>query len=826
MEQLYWITEYAKLLLAYGFVLFLWPSVVFRRFLAGKSRTFRFGFCTTAMVLLVNTVVLVLGLARVLWLPVIQAVFFGVFAVRLVQEIHPGSYWIRDLRSLSGGTLSRRRLALRWWSALWGSLREWLSRWWGSTRGRRLEYALLLMLVAFGTLYFSWGAFDEHSYGFGDQYVHHNWIYALLQGEPFTDGVYPEGMHCMIYLVCACFGISLYSGVLFFAGIQIPILLVSAYLLMKELFRWRFSPLFALALYVSVDQLCINMVFGMSRLSWTLPLEYGLYTLYLAVLFLVRFLKRVRAGEPLRVRWRTRKGWGQFLLDEDLLPFGLAVAVSFAVHFYVTIIAFFLCIGVALLFIRYVFRRGSFLPLLMAVVLAVTCAAAPMAAAVGLGVPLQGSLGWAMEVINGTEGASGGLGGDDLKPAATPTPAPEESPPEETAPAPAGEASPAGPTETTAPGVPAVSQPAAKPSLAERLLQKAKDAPEIVMENSYRELYPGPRGELLIGVTLVVGLGSLILHFWLLGRAFLRRRRLEHTPEHRLKKHRLRPGDYDGYLLAALSAVIVMGMYAATELGLPQLIAEARLCSTLHLFNIMVYVCLIDCLFAWLSRYLSRGRLQLASVGVCVGIYCFTQAAGIFHSYLYFELTRYDAAVQTTNRIVTEYPKQKYTIVSTTDELYQVIETGYHEELLNLLQHQYDPAYTLPTPYVFVFLEKRPIRYAQNHFADGPRWLAHTKYPDYYVELHSASQCPEILHGLVDPWHADQSIRYGSKLSDTASELESRVVLESKAFRWMERFKELYPEVTRVIYEDDDFICYGFTQNPERLFSLGIFVRY
>ena len=37
MDQTYWIIEYVKLLLAYGFVMFVWPSVVFRPYLQGKG---------------------------------------------------------------------------------------------------------------------------------------------------------------------------------------------------------------------------------------------------------------------------------------------------------------------------------------------------------------------------------------------------------------------------------------------------------------------------------------------------------------------------------------------------------------------------------------------------------------------------------------------------------------------------------------------------------------------------------------------------------------------------------------------------------------------
>lgn len=59
----YWISQFVQVLIGYIFLMYLWPSVVFRKKLYGKSLTFRFAFCTTVSILLVNTMVLALGAA-------------------------------------------------------------------------------------------------------------------------------------------------------------------------------------------------------------------------------------------------------------------------------------------------------------------------------------------------------------------------------------------------------------------------------------------------------------------------------------------------------------------------------------------------------------------------------------------------------------------------------------------------------------------------------------------------------------------------------------------------------------------------------------------
>lgn len=795
MDQLHWIKEYLRVMFAYGFVMYLWPMVVFENHLRGRSRTYRFAFCVTVPIMLVSTVVLMLGLVHLLH-PIVTAVlFFGTFLYQLYRNHGPSAEWFRDTRKAITGTMGRKQFWSLYFSSLPRQIRKKLGEWWESTRGRRLEYFLLLVLLAYGTLYFSWGAFDEHSFGFGDQYVHLQWIYGLAEGKSFYDGVYPEAMHSMIYIVCTAFGIRLYSGVLFFAGVHIHVFLISVYLFLKEVFHWRYSPLFALALFLTLDQLCMNTIYGMSRLSWTLPLEYALNTMFLMALFLMRFLKEVLRGKHVRANWLKPREWVALFRDENLFLFMMSLAVSIAVHFYVTIIAFFFCLTVVLVFITQLFRRGSFLPLVLSALLVLLMAATPMLAAFALGYPPQGSLGWALNVMNGTD--------EEIESAnrVFPTPElPEQEPAE---------------------------------NILETIAQKANVVKiyatfywGILHKDAYNELYPGIRAYLIEAATGLTLLVSLPLHFI-----------LRIADRHRLRRYgkqwlvaekagtallrRTRCDAFDGYLIVALLSVILMIMYAANSFGLPSLIAGARLCSAEQMLLVTLYVVPVDWIFSLLSRGVSKPVLQAASCALCVGIYVFCQAAGIFHSYLYYELTRYDAAVEMTDWIIDNYPKQMFTIVSTTDEYYQMVENGFHEELLEFVQRITYSDYTIPTPYVFLYIEKRPIHYAQNHFAKGPSWLAWEEYPKIYKDA-PASQCPYVRGGEISKEAAGKALYFGRKLSDSAASLDGRIILESKAYQWYEKFSKLYPNEGRVIYEDDDFLCYAFVQNKDCLYQLAL----
>ena len=78
-DTLYWIIEYVKVLLGYGFFMFVWPLTVFRKYLNNKSATFKFSFCVTSQVVIANTVVLVLGLFHVLNKWTMLILFYGAF---------------------------------------------------------------------------------------------------------------------------------------------------------------------------------------------------------------------------------------------------------------------------------------------------------------------------------------------------------------------------------------------------------------------------------------------------------------------------------------------------------------------------------------------------------------------------------------------------------------------------------------------------------------------------------------------------------------------------------------------------------------------------
>ena len=237
----YWVLEFLKVLCGYLLVGILWPRFVFAGHLRGKSLIYQFSFCVSAQIVLINTVVLGLGLLHILNAWTVRAVFYGVPLAVLWRRLHITEEKLEDtFRTI---TVVRSKLLLR---RMGRAVFRRVKLLWRTVQAHPLDYFFLGAIVVYALVYFSWGTFQNTAYGFGDQYVHHSWIYGLMQGKIFLNGIYPAGMHCMLYAIHTLLGVKVYSLVLFFGCVQCVLFFGASYCLLRELFRWRFTPILVL----------------------------------------------------------------------------------------------------------------------------------------------------------------------------------------------------------------------------------------------------------------------------------------------------------------------------------------------------------------------------------------------------------------------------------------------------------------------------------------------------------------------------------------------------------------------------------------------------
>lgn len=807
---LYWIIEYIKVFFGYGFIMFIWPLVVFRKFLSGKNVTFKFCFCSTVQVVLINYVVLFLGLFHLLNKFTMCTVFFGILIWSLREYYVLTEERKKRIKYLFNGTMGKKHFILTWFYNTKKSFKVWLKGLKKFYKKHFIEYTVLILTVIYGMLYFSYGAFRDYSYGFGDMYVHHSWIYGLVEGKIFSEGVYPEGMHCVIYSIHALLGINVYSCNLFLAGIHIAVILLAAYCLMKELFHWRFSAIFVMVLYLIVDLVCIDEVFSMSRLQWTLPQEYAFHTMYICVLYLILYLKSYKKTVFREVELKAC--W-----DENLLLFMMALAASIVIHFYVTIMAFFLCFSFAIFKLKSIFNKKHFVPLVVAAFMGVIIAFIPMGGGLISGIPFQGSINWAMSVMSGTDTGEGRTqkqnssiieSSDDLLDDSNNQNTMEKDyetiDDKETI---IIDDLKSGETENPT-SVP-------KYSIFKRIGDKVKTFWNVLCDKlmgvyyqGYITLYKQERAKWIVGASFFAIVLYLVYRFtW-----FIR---------FKVLKSNGNPDNiFPDYLPMVFSSFLFVLLYAAPLIGLPEIVAGSRLCSTTQMLILIVMIIPMDMLLSFLNIHFRDDTLEIWSCVVTIFFIAVIYISGSFHGYLYYEFTRYNSAVATTNNIINSLPKNTYTIISTTDEIYQVIQNGRHEEILTFVNNQNKDYYTLPTEYLFIFIEKKPLKYAHNHFFAGPKWLALEKYHEMYQVNYSC--CPDILASKISQEYANQTLLYFSRPSQAYSYLESRTILESKMYDWCNRFAQRYPNELQVYYEDDDFICYYIQQNPQFLYNLSL----
>jgi len=774
METLYWICEYGKVFCGYMFFMFLWPSVVFSKHLRHKDKIYRFSFCVLVQVIIANSVVLGLGLMHILNRWVVFGLFYGVFLFKVVKKIkfqyQEGAYkeGISSVYRLIKGTLGIKLFLYQFLKKFNKWLKSLFLKFWNIVRLHLVEYSMILVVVIYGMIYFSWGLVQANGYFFPDIYVHHRWIYGLQQGEIFVNGIYPEAMHCFVYCMNALFGIRVYSCLQLMGGIHIAVCLISLYCLLREVFHWKYTPIFFWAVFLTLD-IAANLDFLViiSRLSAMLPQEFGMYTQFLCALFLIRYLKSTKNGIH-KVKYKDKQL--KYYWDDNLFLFMLALADSIATHFYVTIMAFMLCVPFALFFIKRIFTKERFIPLVAAVVCGVLIASAPMGGALASGKEFQGSINWALGVM--------GIGKSEDS-----TGKSENS------------------AEQAEDNVEQVEKKSDNIGLPQKIEEKL-----LVLRKGYSESYGEERANVMVAC---MGFTILLLVIYYAGMMIW----------HKLLKHSVKVWRFQLYMPMILASVIFMAAEKAGALGLPQLIDGNRIYSIEHMLLLAVMVMPADMMFTLLSVFCAKAVMHALSVFTIIGIYYVTVAFGNYHGFLGQYLTRYDATVMVTNSIIDNFPKYKYTIVSPTEELYQVIEYGRHEELLTFIEEIQKKDYTLPTEYVFLFVEKKPIQYAQLHFLDGPSWLGSTKYTERYPSI---SVHPDVAAREISEEAAKKDIILYDLASDSYKNIESRTILESKLYLWCQNFSAIHPFEVHVYYEDENFVCYYFRQNPYALYDLAI----
>lgn len=111
-------------------------------------------------------------------------------------------------------------------------------------------------------------------------------------------------MHCFIYCMNDLFGISVYSCMMFLGEIHVSALLLAIYCFLREVMKSKYTVYLVLAAFLTIDMVCVDEIYGMSRMQYTIPQEFGLYTQFLCALYLLDSLEEIlNEGKAKRKVW-------------------------------------------------------------------------------------------------------------------------------------------------------------------------------------------------------------------------------------------------------------------------------------------------------------------------------------------------------------------------------------------------------------------------------------------------------------------------------------------------------------------------------------------
>lgn len=821
MSNIYWIFESIRVVFAFLFILFVWPTIVFRKHLKAKSRTYRFAFCAVVMPVLVNTGVLGLGLLHILDTRIVKLLFWGILLISILKDAVISERNRKRFKNLFSGTYGYKSMLSDIGSWIKKTIGKIGKSFFSFMKGHWFEYSLLFILVVFGVIYFSIAVFEDHSYGFGDMYPHHAWTYNLTKGTIFYDGVYPEGMHCFVYCESVLFGIKIYNCLLFTAGIQSAVILISMFILFREMFEWKYAPYLLLALFLTVDLKNGYAVTCQSRWQWTMPQEFGFPAMFLCATYMIRYLRENSVTELMQKRKleraikkekqkpaeteRTFFGFFSgikakiskmrkplFWEEDNLRIFTLGLATTIICHFYTTILAFFLCLCIVVCMLGRLFSK-RFLPIVVAALSALVIAFLPMAGAFAEGIPPQGSLTWALEIAGILEEEEGFAGTGSFV----------ETDNIQNDNADVAEPVPVDGTES-------VTVTEKHTVTFAEIVEAVKNKCNILYNAGFVDLF----GEERAALFLTAGAFSAFLWLAIKICSFIKYRIKKKEPQKKKSRH-----------IAYLSFVLMLFLYTAVfceaPLGLPSIIEWYRACIFAQFAGLGLLVVPIDFIASLLINDDESVYVRITVAAGVIGIYTLTRILGVFHGYLMFELTRYNSAVTVTNSIMEDMGEDdNFIIISTTDEYYQQIEHGYHEEIINFVNESQNKGYTLPAKYIYIYVEKNTIERAQYHVFTGPSWLADKKYGLFYA---GSSQCPMINKEVINEEMSQVFFGKFPLHSSVYNTLWQRVILMSKLYVWCQKFNAMYPNELHTYYEDDDFVCYYIVQNPRNLYELAVF---
>ena len=608
----------------------------------------------------------------------------------------------------------------------------------------------------------------------------------MSDNNVFVAGVYPHGFHCIIYYMHAVFGIDTYVLLRLFTVTSALYIHLALFAFCKGVCRGAYSAYAAVFIFAAVNLLNKDCII---RYTNNLPQEYGMIFILPTVYFIFEFFKHQKICPPkIKIKETALIVEGE-LAAENLIYAAVSFSLTIAVHFYGTMIAGIFCIGIVFGFVIRIVQPRFMARIIAAFTLGVILGVLPLATAVIMGKPMQGSIGWGLSVISGNKTATG-INIDTSGQNSSGTSSGGQS--SDAAFGQQGEVQ--GDDAYNDEDGQNGPQSVKKQSFADKLKQKTG-----VVYYKFADLFGRAYRNLKNDIEAAVfphG-GDFYLGFVFISCAVLIILGIIFGIS--------RDYDYGGRIITvAFSIIFIHMMFIAGVFGLPKLMDQNR--TRIYMtYSLAVLVALdFDIVPYIISRFINLKTLyNTISLAICVvAVIRVVDVYGLREPIVYSKIGMLESngAVECLSNIIKENKDRTWTILSANDELRMMDKHGYHYEILDLLKDMKknpDKRITIPTKNIYIYVEKTPLNYS----------VAYDKSGQKVSREGAATPLPQ----------------YGGIVSYTG---RYRWVVMSKMYYWAQELQKLFPEDVSVYYEDDDFICYKLVQNTSNLYNLNIDYEY
>lgn len=767
------ILRFTGIFAAYTGITVLLPEIMFRRILKGRRLSEQFLMSYTFGNFYIINIVFALQLLHIsnfftlTAVTVLMSILIGlkVNQIPLRRKLAEGKKIFCRLSDGSLGIRSAVRNLVRWIVNMCRCFAEIFYKY---IVKKPIQNMFVLLIL--GAMFWIYGRQIILTYGYraSDIPVHLSWINQMSRGKIFSKGIYPFGFHCMIYYLHTVFGVDTYVILCEFFFVQVIYLHAVLLTMLKLLCKTKYLPYIGVFAYI-VGDFWSGQTY--SRFYSTLPQEYGMIFVIPSVYFLIRFFQIHK--ENLKDR-ETRR---------ILQCFAMAFSLTLAIHFYGTMIAGLCCIGIAMGFCFRFVKKEYFCRIMVTGILSVVLAVLPMAIAFAGGTPLQGSLGWGMSVINGSQNEESDADNTTQNNKVQVTSGDGKVTEIDVSKLPSAKKG-----ETTV----VVEQK--KPSLGDRMRtvadkikvisDKIKTIPNKIpkavrtMSIRIRNIVV-PVDWQKMGTAVMTAYAGLLL----LGLVFCAFRKTE----------------YGAALMSVGFCMLILTvLLCAGPFGLPTLMDAAR-CSIYYAYLLPVAgVVLADGILCFMTMpQIFRNSKNVLSLGISVVLLIVLLQKDLVKNPEFSSGYVTNGAITCLTNIIRENEDETWTIVSANDETQMGLDHGWHYETITFLRQlekiDEDTKILIPTKNIYFFIEKIPLDYSVSYAGSGQS-----------ISKKGAGQALPNAGGIV--------VYQG----------ENRWIVMSRMYYWVQAFMKKYPNEMKVYYEDDQFICYRIPQNMYHQYNFAI----